>query len=171
MRSAVPPGSSPRRVTVRRANPGEFVDCIRVAHAAWPDFAERNSIYHLFTKYFTDTSVVADADGQIVGFVFGFQAGVAPPIGYLHLVAVDPAHQRAGVATRLYEEVFAVLRSRGCRVVRCIVNPENSRSLRFHTGMGFVPTPSGPTVAIGGVEATRDYNGPGSHMVEFERPL
>ncbi|MCI4345159.1 MAG: GNAT family N-acetyltransferase [Thermoplasmata archaeon] len=159
------------RVTIRSAAPEDFLDCIRVAHRAWPTFHERNSIYHLFTKYFSATSLVARERGKVVGFVLGFVAQSKRGIGYIHLVATDPTAQRRGIAHRLYEELFRRFRARGCRTVRCIVNPDNARSLRFHQEMGFRAEYSGVRIRVGTVWATRDYNGKGVHMVEMTRTL
>ncbi|MCI4342318.1 MAG: GNAT family N-acetyltransferase [Thermoplasmata archaeon] len=166
-----PTARSHGKLTIRSAAPEEFLDCVRIAHRAWPSFQERNSIYHLFTKYFAGTSLVARVDGRVVGFTLGFLAQSKKGVGYIHLVATDPSAQRRGIAHQLYLEMFRRFRALGCRKVRCIINPENARSLAFHDGMGFRPEHSGPRIRLRGVWATRDYNGKGIHMVEMTRGL
>ncbi len=119
-------------MTIRKAREGDFVACVAIARRAWPEFHERESIYHLFCKFFSDTCFVAEADGAVGGFLLGFVSQVDPEEAYIHLVAVDPPHQRRGLARRLYEAFLAEARGRGVRRVRLIVNPDNAGSIAFH---------------------------------------
>jgi hypothetical protein len=53
-----------------------------------------------------------------------------------------------------------------------IVNPDNKSSLRFHKKLGFNVANKGPRIKLSeNVEAVRDYNGPGNHMVMFSKDL
>ena|SRR2546421_5318155 len=156
---------------MRDAVEHDFLRCIEVAQLAWPEFKERNSIYHLFTKHFRNTCIVAEAAGAIVAFVLGFRSQVDPTIGYIHLVCTLPDYQRRGIAKTLYKAIFERFQQLGCKRVRCIVDPENAGSLSFHNGLGFRPIFSGDRTRRGEVSATKDYNGPGIDMVEFERFL
>ncbi|MGH9437855.1 MAG: GNAT family N-acetyltransferase [Terriglobia bacterium] len=161
----------PTNVRIRIARDTDFVQCIEITHQAWPEFPERNSIYHLFTKHFSSTSLIAEAAEGLVGFLLAFRSPAHPELGYVHLVATRPAWQGRGIAGALYERIFSIFRDSGCSTVRCIIDPGNKRSLNFHQAIGFRPSPTGPTIDVGGVLATRDYNGASIHMVEMERPL
>ena len=147
------------------------MSCVLIARKAWPQFKERESIYHLFCKFFNNTCFVSERDGNIVGFVLGFISQVNPSEAYIHLVAVDPSAQRHGLAERLYKEFFNAAVALNARTVRLIVNPDNSRSLAFHNKLGFQVVSSGETIEVDGVLAVKDYNGPGHHMVSFSRSL
>jgi GNAT superfamily N-acetyltransferase len=166
---STPPPSSP--LTLRHPSDRDFVPCVAIARAAWPDFHERPSIYHLFTKHFANTSFVAEADGVIRGFVLGFLSQTHPGVAYLHLVVVDPDFQSHGIATRLYQRFFDNARALRCTRVELIVNPDNPRSLAFHQKLGFELSPINDAVVVDGVTAARDYNGPGIHMVPFHKDL
>jgi len=147
------------------------MSCVLIARRAWPQFKERESIYHLFCKFFNTTCFVCERDGNIVGFVLGFISQVNPRQAYIHLVAVDPSAQRQGLAEHLYQKFFNAAVALNAHEVRLIVNPDNSGSLAFHKKLGFQLALSGETIEIDGVLAVKDYNGPGLHMVPFSRSL
>ena len=147
------------------------MSCVFIARRAWPEFKERESIYHLFCKFFSNTSFVCERDGEIHAFLLGFLSQVNPDHAYIHLVAVDPPAQRQGLAARLYQKFFEAAGGLGAQQVRLIVNPDNAGSLAFHRRLGFQPDLHGETVEVEGVLAVKDYNGPGLHMVPFTRPL
>ena len=156
---------------IRNAQEGDFVNCFHISKRAWPEFKERESIYHLFCKFFNNTCFVIECDGQIQAFVFGFLSQVDNNQAYIHLVAVDPPSQRQGFANQLYRRFFETVSGLGARQVRLIVNPDNAASLAFHEKLGFQADLHGDTLVVNGVRAVKDYNGPGLHMVPFIRPL
>jgi len=145
--------------------------CVHIARRAWPEFKERESIYHLFCKFFSNTSFVIEREGQIVAFLLGFLSQVDRSQAYIHLVAVDPSAQRQGLASQLYRTFFETVSSMQVRQVRLIVNPDNAPSLAFHHSFGFQVDPHGEMIDVGGVPAVKDYNGPGLHMVPFSLTL
>jgi ribosomal protein S18 acetylase RimI-like enzyme len=158
-------------MTIRNAREEDFVSCVLIAKRAWPEFQERNSIYHLFCKFFSNTCFVAEEDGKFLAFLLGFISQVNHLESYIHLVAVDPSAQRRGLASSLYHRFFEVVTGLGAQKVRLIVNPDNNESLLFHEKLGFKLDLHGDIVEISGVSAVKDYNGPGIHMVPFLRPL
>ena len=57
---------------------------------------------------------VADVDGTPVGFVaVRWTREDATPVGEVEMIAVAPAHQRAGIAGRLLERAVTEMRARG----------------------------------------------------------
>jgi ribosomal protein S18 acetylase RimI-like enzyme len=147
------------------------MSCVLIARRAWPEFKERESIYHLFCKFFNNTCFVSERDGEIQAFLLGFISQVDAGQAYIHLVAVDPPAQRHGIARQLYETFFERVRGLGVRRVGLIVNPDNAGSLAFHESLGFQPDLHGETISVDGVTAVKDYNGPDLHMVPFSRCL
>jgi len=152
---------------IRNARDSDFMSCVQIARRAWPEFKERESIYHLFCKFFSNTSLVSENDGEIRAFLLGFLSQVDRSEAYIHLVAVDPPAQRHGLARLLYHTFFDTVRGLGVHQVRLIVNPDNASSLAFHRNLGFQVDLHGDTIDVGGVLAAKDYNGPGLHMVPF----
>jgi ribosomal protein S18 acetylase RimI-like enzyme len=114
----------------------------------------------LFLNHFHTTSLVAEDEGKMIGFLVGFVSPSEPTEAYIHYVAVDPARRHDGLARQLYDEFLERVRGRGCTVARAITSPTNETSIAFHRRMGFE------------VRSTvRDYNGPGRDMVTFTREL
>ena len=57
---------------------------------------------------------VADVDEHLVGFVaVRWTKEDAAPVGEVEMIAVDPAHQRAGVGSRLLDRAMTEVRARG----------------------------------------------------------
>jgi N-acetylglutamate synthase len=78
--------------------------------------------------------VVAEAEGRLVGVVFGTHDGRK---GWINRLAVAPAFQRGGVAAMLVAEVEARLSDMGIDVFGALVEGENTRSMRFFEGLGY----------------------------------
>jgi predicted GNAT superfamily acetyltransferase len=123
----------------------------------------------LWLQHFAGTSVVAERDGALVGFLIGFLSADRATEAYIHFVGVAPAARGAGVGRTLYERFFEASRAHGRTHVRCVTTPTNSASIAFHAAMGFRVEPGGEEIE--GVTAKRDYDGPGMHRVAFVRDL
>ena len=114
----------------------------------------------LFLNHFHTTSLVAEDNGTMIGFLVGFVSPSEPDEAYIHYVAVDPARRKDGVARHLYDQFVERARRQGCKVARAITSPTNEPSIAFHRRMGFEAS-----------SAVRDYNGPGRDMITFTREL
>lgn len=81
---------------------------------------------------------VAEVDGTMVGFLFGFLADVPERFGYVHLVGIHPDHRRQGVAKVLYQSFEEACREEGCTALKAVTYPGNTASLCFHKATGWV---------------------------------
>ena len=72
-----------------------------------------------------DMSVVAEANGEIVGFLLGRIAdsphGVAD-YAWLNMIGVDPGYRRQGIGRRLVEAFEECCRQRGASTIHVMVN-------------------------------------------------
>jgi N-acetylglutamate synthase-like GNAT family acetyltransferase len=59
---------------------------------------------------------VAEEDGAVLGFV-GIRLLPEDQMGEIHIIAVDPGHQRRGIARALMETAFAEIRGAGMKMV------------------------------------------------------
>ncbi len=67
----------------------------------------------LWLQHFCGTSWIAeDGEGRTIGFLVGFLSPDHPDQAYIHMVATNPNHRRAGLGRRLYEQFFADARAR-----------------------------------------------------------
>jgi len=83
--------------------------------------------YILWCRDFAATSVVARADGEVRGFVTGFDRPEDPGTLFVWQVAVDAAWRGRGLAGRM----LAALAGRGFRFVEATVTPDNTASDRL----------------------------------------
>lgn len=110
----------------------------------------------LFLDHFHTTSLLAESEGELAGFLVGFVSPSAPEEAYVHFAGVAPGRRRTGLASELYRRFTDAARGRGCSVVRAVTSPANERSIAFHRSRGFTVT--GPHA---------DYEGPGVDRMVF----
>jgi ribosomal protein S18 acetylase RimI-like enzyme len=146
-------------VVVRTARPDDYEAIVSIVDEWWGRPLAR-MLPRLFLDHFHTTSLIAEQDGALTGFLIGFHSASAPDRAYVHFVGVSPAARQSGLARRLYETFFAAARADGATRVSAITSPANAASIAFHRAMGF--TVRGPVP---------DYDGPGVHRVVFERAL
>ena len=92
-----------------------------------------------------DVVFVAEQDGAIVGYVF---VALEPlswkelrgPAGFIHDVAVDETHRRAGVATKLMQVAFDWLREKGAPRVVLWTAASNENAHTLFRQIGFRDT-------------------------------
>ncbi|WP_238889025.1 diaminobutyrate acetyltransferase [Mycobacterium sp. IDR2000157661] len=92
--------------------------------------------YLLWATDFAGTSIVADDDGELCGFITGYHPPTRPEVLFVWQVAVGPAAQGRGVAAAMLDGLVARVRSdrRGHPVtVEATVTPSNRQSRRFFT--------------------------------------
>lgn len=135
----------------------------------WGGRRMADMVPRLFFTHFSTTSLVAEDDGEVVGFLVGLLSQSRPDEAYVHFVGVHPGYRGQGVARRLYDELFTRVRALGRTRVRCVTSPVNRASIAFHTRLGFTTEPGDTTV--GGVPVTTDYDGPGQDRVRFVAEL
>ncbi len=107
---------------------------------------------------------VVEADGRVVGFLLGFIAPRASdagrgPVGYVHLVGIDPDFRRQAVGTLLYRSFEDACRRAGCTLLKAITTLGNDGSVRFHEALGW------------GTATVDDYAGTGRSRLVFTKPL
>ena len=146
-------------VTLRAATAADY-DSIAAIIDDWWGRPVSHALPRLFLDHFHTTSTIAEADGDLAGFLIGFLSPSLPDAAYIHFVGVDPDHRRSGLARVLYERFFELAAADNRTVVRAVTAPVNERSIAFHRALGF--TVSDPVPG---------YDGPGDVKVRFERPL
>ena len=99
---------------------------------------------------------VVEADGVLVGFLFGF---IGPNIGYVHLVGIHPDYRRRGVGKVLYQTFEEDSRAAGCTRLKAITTTGNEGSIAFHRATGWTVT------------NVEDYAGPARPRVVFNKNL
>lgn len=123
----------------------------------------------LFFDHFTNTSFVAEKDGNLIGFLIGFLSQSHPNEAYIHFVGVSPDHRKCSLGKHLYNQFFKVAQQNGRNIVRCVTSPVNKGSIAFHTKMGFAIEEGDKKVD--GIWVNKDYDGPDQDRVLFVKYL
>lgn len=106
-----------------------------------------------------DQALIAEEDGEVVGFLLGFIAPTHPPTGYVHLVGIHPDYRRRGVGKDLYKQFIDRCRTAGAGRLKAITTVGNETSAGFHRALGF------------DMREEPDYAGPGRARVVFTKEL
>ena len=98
--------------------------------------------YEVIELYYADSEfcIVADLDDKIVGFALATtitKARSAWKYGHLIWLGVDPAHQRSGVAERLFRRFKEIMLANKVRMLVVDTDAENLPALRFFRKHGF----------------------------------
>ena len=157
-------------MSIRPMRSDDYAPLIRVLDDWWGGRRIRELLPQLFFVHFRETSFIAEADGEITGFLAGFFSQTFADEAYIHFVGVNPAHRRHGLGGLLYAHFFDAMRANGRSIVRCVTSPINTTSIVFHTRMGFAPAPS-ETHNEQDVPYAADYDGPGEHRVLFSKHI
>nr|WP_300148439.1 GNAT family N-acetyltransferase [Propionicimonas sp.] len=94
----------------------------------------------LVLEHFCDTSLVAEDEHGLAGFLVGFLSSARPDEAYIHFAGVRPDLRGGGLGKELYATFFRRVRERGRSVVTCITSPVNQGSIAFHRAIGFEAT-------------------------------
>ncbi|MCC6142231.1 MAG: diaminobutyrate acetyltransferase [Candidatus Hydrogenedentes bacterium] len=87
--------------------------------------------YLLITTHFADTSVVAEREGEIVGFVAGYRPPTAPEALFVWQVAVKDTARGLGIGSRMLVELLKRPACDGVRYLTTTVTPSNASSTRL----------------------------------------
>lgn len=113
-----------------------------------PEVWERRIGYYI--RRDPDAPVVAEADGEVVGFMLGEvrsgEFGLEEPTGWIEVLGVDPGYRGRSVGRRMAESMLEHFRSQGARSVRTLVDEEMGELHGFFTSLGFEPATLRPFV-------------------------
>lgn len=144
---------------IRTATPTDYEAIVAVMDSWWGRPVAQ-ILPRLFLDHFWRTSFVAeDADG-LAGFLVGFLSPDQADTAYVHAIAVAPRSRRDGLAALLHARFAELAEADGRRVIKAITSSDNSRSIAFHTSIGFTVT-----------DPIDNYDGPGFGRVVFQRQL
>ena len=119
-----------------------------------------NFALHVFFHELGENSLIAEENGELIGFLFGFvvpRTTQAPSTGYVHLVGISPDARRKGVGKRLYSHFGDRAKAFGATRLKAITSVGNETSLRFHEALGF------------DIREDRDYAGEGFARIVFTK--
>jgi GNAT superfamily N-acetyltransferase len=113
----------------------------------------------MFFYEFGEHALVAEQDGQVIGFLLGVMVPAPSATGYVHLVGIHPDHRRRAVGKRLYEHFTERCRAAGMKRIKSLASSGHEGPVQFHESMEFAST------------EVPDYAGPGRSRVVFVKEL
>lgn len=156
-------------VNIRGVEQGDYERVLAIIDGWWGGRVMSTRLSRVFFEHFGPTGFVADADGELAGFLLGFVSQTYPGEAYVHFVGVSPDRRRRQLGTALYERFFGAAYAQYCSVVRASTSPINTTSIAFHRALGFLIEPG--DAQIDGLPVRRDYPVPGESRVQFVRSV
>jgi ribosomal protein S18 acetylase RimI-like enzyme len=87
------------------------------------------------------TSLVAELDNRVVGFVFGrageFEFGLPGTVAWIEIIGVDPAYRHRGVAAELIEQFTSSAGEHGIKTIFTLVSRGNTDIEQFFARQGY----------------------------------
>jgi ribosomal protein S18 acetylase RimI-like enzyme len=116
----------------------------RVYRYARPEYYEAKFARALDEKNRVVISLVAEIDGNVVGFVmselFVGEYGIPETAATLDTIGIHPDYQRKGVGKQLMEEFTSHLRKAGVEKLNTLVSWNDWQLVRFFSASGFAPS-------------------------------
>jgi ribosomal protein S18 acetylase RimI-like enzyme len=113
-----------------------------------PEVWERRIGYYL--RRDPEASVVAEADGRVVGFMLGEvrsgEFGIEEPTGWVEHLGVDPGFRGRAVGRQMLDAMLEHFRRRGAKSVQTLVDEEMGEICSFFSALGFQPSTLRPFV-------------------------
>jgi predicted GNAT superfamily acetyltransferase len=144
---------------IRTAAAADHACVLEVADEWWGGREIAWLAQRLFLEHFADTSLIAEDELGLAGFLIGFLSQARPDEAYIHMVATRSDRRRTGLARDLYGRFFELARAAGRDVVTCITAPTNEASIAFHSALGF------------SADLDPDHEGPGADKIVFRVEL
>lgn len=114
----------------------------KIGGAYRPEVWERRIGYYL--RRDPETSVVAEVDGRVVGFMLGElrsgEFGLEEPTGWIEVLGVDPEHRGRALGRQMAEALLRHFQERGAHSVRTLVDEESEELRSFFSSVGFQPS-------------------------------
>lgn len=143
---------------IRGLKKADYDHLVSVLDRWWGGPAGQHA-HPMFHYEFGEHALVAEHEGEIVGFLLGFMTHGDAPLGYIHLVGIHPDFRRRGVGKALYERFTNRCIDRGARRIKTIAAVGAEGQIEFHEALGFT------------AEQVDGYAGPGRARVVFTRDL
>ena len=156
-------------IEIRLVRGEDFYTISPLLNKWWGGRQMTDMLPKLFFDHFNNTSFIAEINGEIVGFLIGFNSQSNKNEAYIHFVGVHPEKRNLKIGRILYEKFFSVVKNCGRKKVKCVTSPINNISISFHTKMGFLIEKGNKVVE--GLNVHTDYDGENQDRVVFVKSL
>ncbi len=126
-------GPSNGSIQIKRLTSRDFEGVLEIDREVFGGYDP--SIFTAFYEYYGKTTLVAESNGRVVGFVLGFKH--TPLEGRVFWLAVRPGFQGRGVGRRLLATVLNIFRQIGAVSATLEVRVSNKNAQSLYSQMGF----------------------------------
>jgi ribosomal-protein-alanine N-acetyltransferase len=120
-------------VVIRRFGPDDLQEAIEIDRQVFGGYDP--AIFTAFYEYHPGSSLVAEVDGRVAGFVLGFKH--TPFEGRVFWLAVSPHFQGRGIGMRLMLDILRIFRQLGAFSATLEVRVSNKKAQTLYTLLGF----------------------------------
>lgn len=120
-------------VLIRRLIPRDFEGVLEIDREVFGGYDP--SIFTAFYEYYGKTTLVAESNGRVVGFILGFKH--TPLEGRVFWLAVRPGFQSRGIGRRLLTAILSTFRQVGAVSATLEVRVSNKKAQALYSQMGF----------------------------------
>lgn len=114
-----------REIAYRRPTSSDGVPVWRLVEKT-PDLDTNSPYYYtLWFRDFADTSLIATADGNMVGFLTGYRRPEEPDTYFVWQTAVSPRHGIPFLGVKLFQAAADRELAKGARFIEATVSAEN----------------------------------------------
>lgn len=146
------------KLTIRAMAKADYDHLVSVLDQWWGGAAGQRA-HPVFFYEFGRDALIAERDGEVVGFLLGFRSPDSPSYGYVHFVGIHPEFRRRGVGQELYRAFSERSLSAGATSLKAIALRGDEGARRFHEALGF------------SAEEDPNYAGPGRARIVFRKSL
>lgn len=121
-------------IKIRKFSPKDLDKVLEIEKISFPKDAYSKSLFKEFYKIFPEGFWVAEIEGKIVGYIFGY---IHNDEGEIVSISVHPNYRRLGIGRRLMEVLFSIFKNK--KVKKCFlqVRVSNISAIEFYKKLGF----------------------------------
>jgi diaminobutyrate acetyltransferase len=130
--------------------------------------------YKIMLRYFGDTIILAEEEGELTGFLLGFVSQTNPEEYFIWQLGVDPRYRGRKIAGKIMEETIKAAGEKGCRLVSATVEIVNIPSQRLFESSGFqivTSSEDGELINENGKLAIKNYYASGTDQIFYAREI
>lgn len=124
----MPDKSKPTPIAIRKPSIEDGTKIWDLVQECQPLEPNTSYAYVLFCHHFADTCVVAECEGEIIGFVMAYRPPPSPTSVFVWQIAVHPKMRGRGVAIDLLNELTVRDDCKDVEVIEATVSPSNEGS-------------------------------------------
>lgn len=136
-------------VIVRKLQPRDLAEVLEIDREVLGGYDL--PIFTAFYEFHPSTTLVAEVNGRVAGFVLGFKH--TPFEGRIFWLAVHPAFQSRGIGSRLLIDVLRIFRVMGALSATLEVRIGNKKAQSLYYDLGFEATSVHPSYYSNGEAA------------------